>query len=181
LPRAKVEVAQAPAAAPNPFDVPLYPSLPIISLEKAAPTAGTPVAQEIVPAKVVAPIPLEPGGEMAVPVPPVPAARTVAPSRPAPPPRAQPASLAAAPSVGGREVQLGAFRDRAVAERALRQWQSQVPGLFGDGAQPNIQLADLGPRGTFYRVRIAGFGDSRKAANFCAAFKGTGRDCYVVP
>ena len=89
----------------------------------------------------------------------------------------------AAPSlqVSGKVVQLGAFRDRDVAQQALAEWRGAVPAIFQGVAAPNIVMADLGAKGTYYRIRIAGFSDSRKAGDFCAAYRGGGRDCFVVP
>ncbi len=88
----------------------------------------------------------------------------------------------AAPSlpVSGKVVQLGAFRDRDVAEKVLAAWRGVVPGVFQGVGAPNIVMADLGAKGIYYRIRIAGFSDSRKAGDFCAAFRGGGRDCFVV-
>ena len=192
--RERLEIAQS---EPNPFDRPLFPGLPIISLENGRSPPSTvppslppaPTAREILPITAMKPIPLEPGGEMAEPVASEPPSASVQP-RPVPPPspRPIPAGLpslpkipAAAPPGGGRMVQIGAFRDPKVAERALQDWRAQVPSLFSSPLEPTVQLADLGAKGIFYRVRVGGFGDSRTAADFCAAFKGVGRDCFVVP
>jgi hypothetical protein len=199
LPRDGVEMAQAGS---NPFDAPIFPGLPILAIgpTPAAPSAAPPAlpaATDVRKVTAVKPIPLEPGGEMAVPLMPVPSPMPAAAAplpRPLPPSvpvlRPTPAAVPAVPAVpraspppatGGRMVQIGAFRERVVAERALAEWRAQVPNLFRPGTEPVIQFADLGARGTFYRVRLAGFGDSRAALDFCGAFKGSGRDCYVVP
>lgn len=87
---------------------------------------------------------------------------------------------AASLPVNGKVVQLGAFRDRDVAEKALAAWRGTVPAVFQSAAAPIIVAAELGAKGTYYRIRIAGFADSRKAGDFCAAFRGGGRDCFVV-
>jgi hypothetical protein len=214
LPRDGIEFAQADRT--NPFDAPIFPGLPIISMDAAPRPAlavppPAPAPQEIRKVNLVKPIPLEPGGEMAVPVIMPPAARsTPAPlpmaaptplsprGMPAPPQEARPVPVAAVPppiarpapplpvaaapnGSAGRMVQIGAFRDRAVAEKALAEWRRQVPAAFGPGLEPSIQFADLGSRGTFYRIRVGGLPDSRAAGDFCNAFKGAGRDCYLVP
>ena len=83
--------------------------------------------------------------------------------------------------IPGKLVQLGAFRSRVEAEKALANWKSQVPGAFAHVAAPAIVTVDLGEKGTFYRVRVPGFADSGKASEFCGEYKGPGRDCYVVP
>jgi hypothetical protein len=82
---------------------------------------------------------------------------------------------------GGKVVQLGAFKVRAEADKALANWRREVPALFGRIAAPDIVTADLGAKGIFYRVRVSGFADSREASKFCGEYKGPGRDCYVVP
>lgn len=87
---------------------------------------------------------------------------------------------AAAP-LGGKIVQLGAFRSPGEAEKALGNWRRDVPAAFARVAEPAIVAADLGEKGVFYRVRVPGFADSRRASEFCGEYRGPGRDCYVVP
>ena len=96
-------------------------------------------------------------------------------------PRAVPERASAAPLTGGRLVQLGAFRSPTEAEKALGNWRRDVPAIFAGVAEPAIVAADLGEKGVFYRVRVPGFADSRRASEFCGEYKGPGRDCYVVP
>ena len=96
-------------------------------------------------------------------------------------PTPTPASLPPAAVLGGRMVQLGAFRSPAEAEKALGNWRRDVPAVFARVAEPAIVAADLGEKGVFYRVRVPGFADSRRASEFCGEYKGPGRDCYVVP
>jgi hypothetical protein len=96
-------------------------------------------------------------------------------------PQERPAVVAPTAKIEGKVVQLGAFRSRAEAEKALADWKAQVPALFAQAGPPTIMAADLGEKGTYHRVRVAGFSDSRKAGEFCGEYKGGGRDCYVVP
>jgi cell division septation protein DedD len=116
---------------------------------------------------------------------PPPAAAPAPAPIPASLPKAQPlpkaAPEAAAAPLGGKIVQLGAFRSRAEAEKALGNWRRDVASLFQRVAEPAIVTGDLGEKGVFYRVRVPGFADSRKASEFCGEYKGPGRDCYVVP
>jgi cell division septation protein DedD len=124
----------------------------------------------------------------------------VAPHNPAPVPEAAPAQAGglipvslpsvapqavpmaiSVPSPGGRMVQLGAFRSRDEAGRSLDEWRHAVPAVFAGAAAPAIVTADLGEKGIFYRIRVPGFSDSRKAGDFCAAYKGADRDCFIVP
>lgn len=149
-----------PATEPRPT-APLAKSAPL-PLTPRTLNYGTAAAGRGTPAAFQAPTPR-----------PLPAA---APSMPAP----TPASLPPA-AVGGRMVQLGAFRSPAEAEKALGNWRRDVPAVFARVAEPAIVAADLGDKGVFYRVRVPGFADSRRASEFCGEYKGPGRDCYVVP
>ena len=94
-------------------------------------------------------------------------------------PRAR-SETATAP-LGGKIVQLGAYRSRTEAEKALSGWRRETPALLAGAADPTIVTADLGDKGVYYRIRVGGFADSRKAGDFCSEFKGGGRDCFVVP
>ncbi|VAW02168.1 hypothetical protein MNBD_ALPHA06-374 [hydrothermal vent metagenome] len=76
-------------------------------------------------------------------------------------------------------VQLGAFRSE---EQALITWDSLAKSLpvLMDGTASDIQRADLGAKGVYYRLRAAAFDDRGKAQVFCTALKSKGRDCIVV-
>ena len=90
-------------------------------------------------------------------------------------------SEAATAPLGGKIVQLGAYRSRTEAEKAFSAWRREIPALLAGAADPTIVTADLGDKGIYYRIRVGGFADSRKAGGFCSEFKGGGRDCFVVP
>jgi hypothetical protein len=141
------------------------------NLNRAAPPSGIPTTFRVAPRRT------QP--QAVIPAP-APAAATPA-SLPVIPPKAKAAPEASAAPLVGRIVQLGAFRSRSEAEKALRNWRSAVPALFQRVAEPAIVTADLGEKGIFHRVRVPGFADSRKASEFCGEYKGAGRDCYVVP
>lgn len=76
-------------------------------------------------------------------------------------------------------VQIGAFRDPAKAEFAWTQEVAANEEIFR-GAGRDIQRADLGARGTFYRLRASAFASRDAAGEFCAALKEAGEDCIVV-
>lgn len=76
-------------------------------------------------------------------------------------------------------VQIAAFRDPAAAESAWTQAVAENEAIFR-GAGRDIQRADLGARGTFYRLRASAFADRDTAGEFCAALKAAGSDCIVV-
>lgn len=91
-------------------------------------------------------------------------------------PAATPAPAAAAPT-GDWAVQVSSQRTADQARAAYQQLQRRFPGVLG-GREPAIQSADLGDRGTFYRVRLPT--QTRDAANqLCAELKAAGGDCFV--
>jgi cell division septation protein DedD len=80
---------------------------------------------------------------------------------------------------GGFQVQLSALRSEEAAQSAWSKLQGTAPDLYR-GAALDIQRADLGAKGVFFRLRVGTF-DSRDAAKgFCADVKATGKDCMVV-
>ena len=69
-------------------------------------------------------------------------------------------------------------RSEEAALAAFRGLQAKHAGLLG-GLQPNVQRADLGAKGIYYRVRVAQ--PSREAANnLCASLKSVGADCLIA-
>jgi cell division septation protein DedD len=45
--------------------------------------------------------------------------------------------------------------------------------------QPVVVKADLGTKGVFYRLRLAGYSDSESASAACSKLKAKGIRCYV--
>jgi len=82
-------------------------------------------------------------------------------------------------SNGSFQVQLSALRSREAAESAWSRMQSSAPDLFV-GANLDIQRADLGAKGVFYRLRVGTFPNREAAKGFCADVKAAGKDCMVV-
>ncbi len=79
------------------------------------------------------------------------------------PPAAKPAPAAApvasAPAASGSTVlQIGAYKSRADADTAWNIYKTKHASLLS-GYSPDVQQADLGEKGTWYRLRIAGFPD----------------------
>jgi hypothetical protein len=92
------------------------------------------------------------------------------------PPAAAPADAAAI--TGGLSVQVTSQKSQEAAMSAFRSMQSRYAQVLGR-YQPNVQRADLGDRGTYYRVRVGPFaGDG--AQRVCAALKAAGGDCIIV-
>ncbi|MBX3507388.1 MAG: SPOR domain-containing protein [Parvibaculum sp.] len=110
----------------------------------------------------------------------------LAPSEPAPavvetPPAPQTVSPAApaapAASGGGFVVQLAALRDEQSARDTFARLQSRYPDLLG-GLTADIQRADLGASGIYYRAR-AGYLDRAAANALCERLAAQGQACIV--
>lgn len=98
----------------------------------------------------------------------------------------KPTQTAAAPvrsgsvnAAGGTHVvQVGAFRSN---DEAMAQWgrmQTKM-GDFLSGKGPDVEMADLGERGVYYRLRVGPFSSSDDAKTYCAGLKERGQDCLV--
>ena len=105
------------------------------------------------------------------------------PAKPAPAKQAEaPAKTAqAAPALatgGNWVVQLLASRSETDAKAAWKAISAKHASILG-GHGLDIQKADLGDKGTFFRVRAAGFETKAEAAKACGALKGAGQDCLI--
>jgi cell division protein FtsN len=76
-------------------------------------------------------------------------------------------------------LQLGAFREEALAEKAWRE-VSAVAGPVIGGAGHAIQRADLGEKGVFYRLQAGAFGEAAAAKSACKALERQKIACFVV-
>ncbi len=111
----------------------------------------------------------------------VPQSRAEAPAaapEPAPAQAAAPAPAAAAASGGAWLVQIMALRDEAGAKSAWEALQKKHPSLLGNHAL-DVERADLGDKGVYYRIRAAGFETKSAAQSTCASLKAAGQDCLV--
>ncbi len=79
---------------------------------------------------------------------------------------------------GTHVVQVGAFRSN---DEAMAQWR-RMQTKYGDylkGKGPDVEMADLGERGIYYRLRVGPFTSSDAAKTYCAGLKDRGQDCLV--
>ncbi len=90
-----------------------------------------------------------------------------------------PSAVSRFAATGGYQVQLSALRSEEAARTAWGRFQRTAPDLF-QGANLDIQRADLGAKGVFYRLRVGSFADRDAAKGFCADVKAAGKDCMVV-
>jgi cell division septation protein DedD len=98
------------------------------------------------------------------------------------PPSAGPPQLAPAPAfaASGRYVaQLAALQSESAVDAAWRRYASRAPELFAR-AHLDVERADLGQRGIYYRVRAGYFADRANAARFCERIRQMGQDCIVA-
>jgi len=124
---------------------------------------------------------------------PPPAAQVAAAVQTPPPPAqpaAQPAAQPVAPPVqaasaqisaasGAAVLQVGAFPSEALAEEAWQNFSSLHPTVVA-GLTRDIQRADLGERGIWYRVRLGPYSDEGSAVSACDRVKADGGNCFVA-
>ena len=78
----------------------------------------------------------------------------------------------------GMMVQVSSQRTQDAAQATFRDLQTRYPSILG-GYDANIQRADLGDRGTYYRVRVGPLA-SADAQSLCAELKSAGGDCILT-
>lgn len=81
---------------------------------------------------------------------------------------------------GAYVVQIGSFRGADLASGGWEALNRKNGDLLGN-LRPDIQLADLGDRGIYYRLRIGPFATKADAQALCAALKERRQDCLVRP
>ena len=124
------------------------------------------------------------GGEApAAPVDATAAALAPTPEAVAAPAEAAPAAaLAAAPAAAAPSkyaVQLGAQKSQTEALAAFADIQQKNPTLLAS-YRPMVSKADLGAKGTLYRLRIGPIDGKTAADKLCGQLKTQGTDCFVV-
>jgi cell division septation protein DedD len=111
-----------------------------------------------------------------------PAAQAPAPAaKPAPvPPAPAPAKTAAAPAAGGGALlQIGAYPSEDLANGAWAAFRARHADVAG-ALSPDIQKADLGAKGIWYRLRAGPFADRTAANAACAKLKAAGTTCFLA-
>ncbi len=84
----------------------------------------------------------------------------------------------AAPLVaGGMMVQVSSQRSEDAARATFSELQKRYPSILG-GYDADIQRADLGDRGIYFRVRVGPFA-SANAQSLCGALKDAGGSCVL--
>lgn len=114
-------------------------------------------------------------------LPPGPAATAPTPAKTeaAPAPVPAPAAAGSADALSGSHVvQVGAFKSEAEASGNFARLKTRL-GDYLNGKAENIERADLGDKGVFYRLRIGPFASSAEAKTYCEGLKSRGADCIV--
>jgi cell division septation protein DedD len=159
-PLAREGVADAPAADPNVVDDAVADRIASLAAADAASEAAA-TADSGPP--VTAPTPAN--------------SQTAPAPSPAPAPAA--ATVAAGDALSGSHlVQVGAFKSEAEAAGNWTRLQGRL-GDYLDGKSQDVERADLGDKGVFYRLRIGPFASSGDAKTYCEGLKSRGADCIV--
>ena len=193
----------APAAKPAP-QAPAAPQTSAVKQTPApAPVAVAPKPAPAAPAAVTPPAPAKmaaaaPAPKPAAAAPPKSVAALIQQATPtpvAPKPGAAPTATAAAtgaprslaspaaapksaaPAAGGAYVlQIGAYKSQADADTAWRTYKAKHAALLA-GYSNDVQQVELGEKGTWYRLRIAGLSNKEVAAGLCDRLKADGGAC----
>ncbi len=151
---AAVAPASAPATKPPPREVAAAtPTKPAATTTAVKPAATAPAPKPVpVVTKVVTPVSTP--------------AKAPAPTAP----KAVPVPATA--SASAFAAQLGSFKDKASADTALARFRAS--GLSGP---VSIVAADLGAKGTWYRIRATGFESRTEVEVFCGKARSAGAQC----
>jgi cell division protein FtsN len=76
-------------------------------------------------------------------------------------------------------LQIGAFESEALAKGVWATFKARHADVVG-GLSEDIQKADLGARGTFYRLRVGPFTDRASAVAACEKLKAQRASCLVA-
>jgi cell division protein FtsN len=177
----------AAAAPPTTKPAPAPPAAKPVTTAPAKPVSPPPVLKQAVappPASVPRTAPSAPNPSVATGAP-----RTLPGVAAAPPPQAAKAITppqaaktttppAAPASSGGFVVQVGAYKSQEEADNAWKAYKARHAALLS-GYNSNVQKVDLGEKGIWYRLRVAGFASRDAAAAFCDRLKAAGKSCFV--
>ncbi|MGH6854282.1 MAG: SPOR domain-containing protein [Aestuariivirga sp.] len=87
------------------------------------------------------------------------------------------AEVQAAPQLTGWSVQVASAVSEGAAWSTWKKMQAKHGVL--DGKTPIVVRADLGAKGTFYRVRLTGYDNQGDAKSACSQLKSKGVSCFI--
>ena len=167
-PKVETKVADAtPAAAPPPTALAVVKPQP----KPAAPATKPPAQLGLAHPVEQAP----PAPAMTVPAKPV---VTVTP-KPAATIAAKPVEAEPAAAAGSYLLQIGAYKSDAEAMAAWKTYQSKHAALL-KGFRADVQRADLGSKGVWYRLRVSSFADKNAASALCDRLKSENGICFLA-
>lgn len=179
----KPSTAEVPPAKPEttPAAPPATTPKPVAMAPVATPPAATlapPAAKPTPPPAKPVPTPAKPA-QMAATAPPKPLGtdKPAVPPKPVETPAAKPMATAA-PAAGTGLLQIGSYKSEAEANAAWAKYKGKHGSLVG-GLSSDVQQADLGAKGTWYRLRIVA-GSKADATALCAKLKADGGDCLLA-
>jgi len=185
-----------PAAKPAPVKIEPAPAKPA-PVKTEAPPKPAATAKTETPPKSVAALIQQANSEAPKPAPKAPpqavakpaaapttqatgAPRSLAPqtATAAPAPAKLAAAATPAPANGSYMLQIGAFKSQAEAAAAWKTYQAKHAALLS-GYSDNVQQADLGEKGTWFRLRVGGFADKEVATALCDRLRADGGACML--
>ncbi|MGE3528493.1 MAG: SPOR domain-containing protein [Methyloceanibacter sp.] len=156
------------------------PAVPALPAEAAPVPAGAAPAQLAAVSPPPAPEPVQAAPQEAAPQP---AAAPAPAPKPAPKPAPQQTAAAAPQAAAGPVkyvVQVGSKKSQTEALASFADMQQKYPTLLAS-YRPIVQKADLGSKGTWYRLRIGPIADKTSAGKLCGQLKSQGLpDCLVI-
>lgn len=169
-----------PVPAPGATDtLPVQNIAPVAAPQAAPPTAAIGAATNAASQQANATgLMTSPAGAKAVPgieIPPLPPAQApqTTPGKPVP---LTPAATAA---TGPLRIQIAATKDEASARAEFARLQKAHADLLGN-LSATVVKADLGDKGTFYRIQAGPIADKAQADKLCSQLKPLGIGCIVV-
>jgi cell division septation protein DedD len=79
--------------------------------------------------------------------------------------------------VAGWVVQVASTSSEESAWTTWKNMQKKFKTL--QSQKPNVVKADLGSKGTFYRIRLSGYDNQAEAMSSCGKLKSSGVSCFV--
>jgi cell division protein FtsN len=76
-------------------------------------------------------------------------------------------------------LQIGAYPSEELALSAWNNFRARYATAIG-GLTQNVQVADLGERGTWYRLRVGPFNSKDAAVEKCEQLREAGGTCFVA-
>lgn len=82
-------------------------------------------------------------------------------------------------AAGAYLLQIGAYKSQEEAMAAWKAYAGKHATLL-KGFGPDVQRADLGDKGVWYRLRVSSFADKNAAAALCDRLKGENGACFLA-